>query len=44
MQILSHRLLARHEEFEIELTLGAEDIRRYTWEPAVLDPVFEAEL
>ncbi len=42
IDMLSRRLLSRHEDFEIEVTLGPEDIRRYTWDPNVLEPVLAA--
>jgi hypothetical protein len=43
IDMLSGRLLARHEDFELAVTLGPEDIRRYTWDPNVLEPFLEAE-
>jgi len=41
--MLSRLLLGRHEDFEVAVPLGAEDIRRYTWDPKLLDPVLAAE-
>lgn len=43
MQMLTRRLLARHRDFEVTITLGANDIRRYTRDPKVLEPFLEAE-
>jgi hypothetical protein len=43
IQMLSGRLLASRDEFEVVFTLGAEDIGRYTWDPKVLEPFLEAE-
>jgi len=43
IDMLSRRLLAGHEDFEVAVTLGPEGIRRYTWDPNVLEPLLAAE-
>ena len=37
IRMLSRRLLARQEEFAVEVSLGDQDIHRYTWNPDVLE-------
>ncbi len=44
IEMLSRRLVARDRALKVEVTLGIDDIHRYTWDPAVLDPLLNQEV